>query len=719
MGKILDRAEAERTVEVLREIHAAGFRTKPNRRKQTLIGQAARQFERDQRYVSHRIKTIQRNYPDLAEEIAVLIADETQTFDIEQMPSTDEPIENLLDAIERRHQRKVDAQQAAIPVNIHTPGPIAVAIIGDIHIDDPGCAMGPLRRDTELIANTEGMYAIAVGDYRNNWIGRLTKLWANQETTQKQALRLIEWWFGACGNKLIAAVQGNHDCHDMETEALTARGWVPGAEVREDDLILSLDDQGRPVWTRIIERIQRDNTEEMVSIETNVLNLRVTPNHRVLHRERKSGHEWSERQYTRADSLPARFSLPVSAPSLRPEHSLPDAWIALTGWFLTDGGVSRGRVTFYQSKDAPALEAALAGCGFSPKVIVRDRSITEVCGRALKSVPLPQREYHLSAEESATFLAVAQGKGVVPTWVEHLSDRQFDVFLNAVIAGDGSWSTNGGPSAVVHGTKAFLDSLQAVCVSHGWCAHLSVAREKDWRLNVCRRAEYQADRKRIVRRVLAASRVWCLRVPHGNFMVRRNGKAHFSGNSWHTEGGDAVEIMHRLSGQASLYGEPAYRLDLRLPSGANALVHVRHDFAGSSQFNAAHGQVRETLFGYRDHIIACGDRHHSGYIPIWHNDPARLCHGMRVGCYKDFDPFAAEKGFRWANWSRTMVAIIDPAKADDPVEFITVRFSVEAAVEELNRRREAWQRDNLQAQDRRQGAARKRRAGNDRHKGKR
>lgn len=399
MAKILDRPDAEHTVEVFREMHAAGFRFKQNGQNKTLIGQVAAAMHTSPTMIRGRIASMRANYPDLAAEIDALDK-APPSFDIEEAASTDEPIENLLDAIERRHQRKVDAQQAAIPVRIHTPGPIAVAIIGDIHIDDPGCAMGPLRRDTELIANTEGMYAIAVGDYRNNWIGRLTKLWANQETTQKQALRLIEWWFGACGNKLIAAVQGNHD-------------------------------------------------------------------------------------------------------------------------------------------------------------------------------------------------------------------------------------------------------------------------------------------------------------------------------AWHTEGGDAVEIMHRLSGQASLYGEPAYRLDLRLPSGANALVHVRHDFSGSSQFNAAHGQVRETLFGYRDHIIACGDRHHSGYIPIWHNDPARLCHGMRVGCYKDFDPFAAEKGFRWANWSRTMVAIIDPAKADDPVEFITVRFSVEAAVEELTRRREAWQRDNLQTKDRRQGAAPKRRAGNDDRKRKR
>ena len=38
------------------------------------------------------------------------------------------------------------------------------------------------------------MMGICVGDITNNWVGRLMKKYADQETTRKQAIKLIEWF---------------------------------------------------------------------------------------------------------------------------------------------------------------------------------------------------------------------------------------------------------------------------------------------------------------------------------------------------------------------------------------------------------------------------------------------------------------------------------------------------------------------------------------------
>lgn len=153
---------------------------------------------------------------------------------------------------------------------------------------------------------------------------------------------------------------------------------------------------------------------------------------------------------------------------------------------------------------------------------------------------------------------------------------------------------------------------------------------------------------------------------------------------WGDVHGNAEEIMHRLLNIPGLFAAEAARMRLLLPAGQEVMVHVRHDFPGASQFNPAHALVRQTLFNYRDHIMACGHRHQSGYMPIWHNDPERLCHGIRVGTYKDFDKYADEKGFKHENWARGMVAIIEPDKAGNPVEFITVKFSIKADAEILD-----------------------------------
>jgi hypothetical protein len=85
--------------------------------------------------------------------------------------------------------------------------------------------------------------------------------------------------------------------------------------------------------------------------------------------------------------------------------------------------------------------------------------------------------------------------------------------------------------------------------------------------------------------------------------------------------------------------------------------------------------------------MACGHRHTTGYIPIFHNDPRRLCHGFRVGTYKDFDKYAREKGFQDGNWARSLAAVIDPAFANDPVRYITPFYSLEAAAEYLTWKR--------------------------------
>lgn len=161
-------------------------------------------------------------------------------------------------------------------------------------------------------------------------------------------------------------------------------------------------------------------------------------------------------------------------------------------------------------------------------------------------------------------------------------------------------------------------------------------------------------------------------------------------DTWNTEKGDPTEVMHRLLKRVGLMNSGGTRMQLNLPAGVSFTMHVRHDFPGGSQFNPAHALVRETLFGYRDHILACGHRHSSGYIPVWHNDPRRLCHGLRLGTYKDFDKYAKDKGFQESNWARSMATVIDPDFAHDPVRYIRAFFSLEEAAEYLTWRREKW-----------------------------
>lgn len=140
---------------------------------------------------------------------------------------------------------------------------------------------------------------------------------------------------------------------------------------------------------------------------------------------------------------------------------------------------------------------------------------------------------------------------------------------------------------------------------------------------------------------------------------------------WNSEGGNILDYIYRLGGVPGRYEKYDLKMKIIPPSGRTFTVHARHDFPGTSQYNPAHGPVRETLFNYRSNVLVCGDRHHSGYAPVWHNDPEpRLCHAMRVGTYKVHDDHAQEKGFREGNYAPSMAVVVDPSNAD-PVEWIT------------------------------------------------
>jgi hypothetical protein len=364
VGRRLPEAEAVRTVEAVNECYGEGFGDNKAGGKPTAIGEAARRLGISRPSLYNRLQVALDLY-GLKPDASAHRPRAPAPFSIEDLPHDGEPdAEELIAHLTARHAKRKAHHDAAKlrQVRVNIDGPIAIAFFGDPHVDDGGCAWGDLERDVRLCRDTEGFLAVDVGDDSNNWVGRLAKLYANQEVTSKQALKLIEWLMGSL--PWLLRIKGNHD-------------------------------------------------------------------------------------------------------------------------------------------------------------------------------------------------------------------------------------------------------------------------------------------------------------------------------SWNTEKGDPADYIHRLFGQLGVLEESGARLELHLPSGANLRLHVRHDFPGGSQFNPAHAMVRETLFGHRDHILACGHRHTTGYIPVWHNDPARLCHGFRVGAYKDFDHYAKEKGFKEANWARSMAAVVDPEFAHDPVRYIKPFFDLEDAADYL------------------------------------
>jgi hypothetical protein len=130
---------------------------------------------------------------------------------IPEAPDPREPIEDLLKRKKAQFDRSLAYEEWAelIPVQVKLDGPVALCAIGDPHVDDDGCDIGAIERDMTVIGQTEGMFAVHVGDFTNNWIGRLVAKYAHQRTTFDDGIRLCEWMFELAPPLVV--VGGNHD----------------------------------------------------------------------------------------------------------------------------------------------------------------------------------------------------------------------------------------------------------------------------------------------------------------------------------------------------------------------------------------------------------------------------------------------------------------------------------------------------------------------------
>ncbi|MBK8246262.1 MAG: metallophosphoesterase [Gemmatimonadetes bacterium] len=133
------------------------------------------------------------------------------TFTAPILPDGEVPIEEIIDRLCRGYGKRAEAEDARrlIPVTINREGPIGIVHIGDPHVDDDGCNWPLLRKHLDVIRKTDCLLGATVGDLQNSWIGRLARLYGNQETSARTAWRLVEWFVRSI--PWLYIVKGNHD----------------------------------------------------------------------------------------------------------------------------------------------------------------------------------------------------------------------------------------------------------------------------------------------------------------------------------------------------------------------------------------------------------------------------------------------------------------------------------------------------------------------------
>ena len=134
----------------------------------------------------------------------------------------DIPVEEIIASMCKRFDKRHASHKSKkwMEFKVDTDLPIGICWFGDPHVDDDGCNWPLLKDHIDLCKNTEGMYGANIGDTHNNWVGRLTAEYANQETSRGTAFKLIQWFLEDSGVNWLIWLLGNHDKWNMGSETM-------------------------------------------------------------------------------------------------------------------------------------------------------------------------------------------------------------------------------------------------------------------------------------------------------------------------------------------------------------------------------------------------------------------------------------------------------------------------------------------------------------------
>ena len=195
-------------------------------------------------------------------------------------PDDDIPVEQILDTMEKRYQKRQTANRARkwFEIKINTASPVCINFVGDPHVDSNGCNIPLLRRDVGLMASANN-FCVNLGDTTDgDWPGRLMKLHAQSDQSITTARRLADWFLNQSGLKFLAILIGNHDAWGEGAEILrrmnikqipmldwTARFKVRFSNDRELKIIASHDFPGHS-WINPLHSNQRREMVEEADI---------------------------------------------------------------------------------------------------------------------------------------------------------------------------------------------------------------------------------------------------------------------------------------------------------------------------------------------------------------------------------------------------------------------------------------------------------------------
>lgn len=365
-------------------------------------------------------------------------------------------------------------------------------------------------------------------------------------------------------------------CYSEDTEVLTDRGWVPHPLVTDKDKVACFDLDFKTIKFEHPEHVHKYRHKGLMHHWAGGnLDLLVTPNHRMVvkpafSRKKTKGSKitgrtriWKESyQFCKSEEITSsRWAIPTSGIfEDRPQRDLIDldsGYDSIPFWWYVGFWIAEGHVSFKGLSVCQAEENSQ-----KPRLIIKElglheKSVVNISRKKNEKPMWVSRVYQKSHPELCEFVAKECGSGCenkrLPSMIWESSIEEMQALLDGLMFGDGSINGN---LRVYHTTSSQLaDDVQRLAIQCGLWAHISKysrskPHHKDKYVVIIRIENSRTiEPVRNLTPMKYDGHVYCLTVPTGAYLTRRNGKMAICGNSmaWWAKA-DCGVTVHRKEG---------------------------------------------------------------------------------------------------------------------------------------------------------------------------
>jgi UDP-glucuronate decarboxylase len=343
---------------------------------------------------------------------------------------------------------------------------------------------------------------------------------------------------------------GVRGCFTADTDVLTRAGWKSFPDITADDEFLTRRSDGGLEYHRPTEVIRQRYAGEMIGFRNGKIDLLVTPNHKMLVREKHTAEfrlveayqalHWRGAEMQKGGRWVGAevesFHLPLVANAKSPQIPVipMDVWLEFLGYFLSEGCTYRQRRTqIVQGKEYTTSAYLVFISQSQKKPDHRDR-IRACLNKLGFHYHEENAQFRIASKQLYSYL-LQFGKArdkFIPRELFDLSGRQLRILFDALMLGDG----NATGTKYYSASTRLLGDVQELALKLGMAG--SILRKDATRSTYALCLTDDAGRDYLTPLYPDRHIEWyegevhCVTVPNHTLYVRRNGKAVWCGNCY-------------------------------------------------------------------------------------------------------------------------------------------------------------------------------------------